>query len=563
MLCDVSTSVTSAIGLLPLGDARAARLVPQDALVRLHRAHQRGDRRLPQGARLQGRQRGDRQATPASPTSRGYTDYGRVWREFRDQVEDELHPRATVIVLGDARTNGRDPRADVFAQIAAKAGRTFWLNPEPRLYWNYGDSVIAAYEQHCEAFECWTTAQLEDFVKALARPMRPLGPVPGATSPGSPLPMGDRQFCHPALRRGGPPAGPVGHARPRPGAGHPPRRRGRRAVGPATRRSAAGLSAGAVPRRRAAPALRRGRVRAGDEARRHARAGRARTAADAADGLYDTLSTTSPWRPGCRSRMGADRRELAAVFAGGVVGAVLRARVARRAAPPGRRLAVGDVRDQRRRHLRARPSGHAPCRSDYPPSGLLPPPAGDRLLRCTSPRSRPSSSRSSPLADGGPTGRSRPAYAVASVAAGAVAVWAGHPPGPWDAGAGVSLAGARRRGVARRRWARSARLLARPLPLFAADGGPASPWGTLAREPQRGARARGRRRGRGVEATRSQPGREPGFLGAYTTFSTWMLESHREAEEGRVGARGREPRRPASSSGWPWRRWAARSGRRW
>ncbi len=100
----------------------------------------------------------------------GYTDYGRVWSEFLVQVEDDLHPRATVIVLGDARTNGRDPRADIFAQIASRAGRTFWLNPEPRLYWNYGDSVIAAYEQHCTAFECWTTAQLEDFVRALARP---------------------------------------------------------------------------------------------------------------------------------------------------------------------------------------------------------------------------------------------------------------------------------------------------------------------------------------------------------------------------------------------------------
>jgi hypothetical protein len=101
----------------------------------------------------------------------GYTDYGRVWSEFLVLLEDELHPRATVIVLGDARTNGRDPRADVFAQIAARAGRTFWLNPEPRLYWNYGDSVIAAYEQHCTAFECWTTAQLEDFVRALTRPV--------------------------------------------------------------------------------------------------------------------------------------------------------------------------------------------------------------------------------------------------------------------------------------------------------------------------------------------------------------------------------------------------------
>ncbi len=101
----------------------------------------------------------------------GYTDYGRVWREFLHDVEDDLHPRATVIVLGDARTNGRPPRDDIFAQIAERAGRTFWLNPEPRLYWNYGDSVIAAYENHCTAFECWTTSQLEDFVKALTRPV--------------------------------------------------------------------------------------------------------------------------------------------------------------------------------------------------------------------------------------------------------------------------------------------------------------------------------------------------------------------------------------------------------
>src|SRR6202163_2152410 len=44
----------------------------------------------------------------------GYTDYGRVWSELLALVEEDLNPRATVIVLGDARTNGRDPRADVF-----------------------------------------------------------------------------------------------------------------------------------------------------------------------------------------------------------------------------------------------------------------------------------------------------------------------------------------------------------------------------------------------------------------------------------------------------------------
>jgi uncharacterized protein with von Willebrand factor type A (vWA) domain len=99
----------------------------------------------------------------------GYTDYGRVWTEFLTLIEDDLNPRATVIVLGDARTNGRPARDDVFAAITERAGRTFWLNPEPRLYWNYGDSVIAAYERHCLAFECWRTDQLEEFVKILSR----------------------------------------------------------------------------------------------------------------------------------------------------------------------------------------------------------------------------------------------------------------------------------------------------------------------------------------------------------------------------------------------------------
>jgi uncharacterized protein with von Willebrand factor type A (vWA) domain len=99
----------------------------------------------------------------------GYTDYGRVWLEFLEQIVDDLGPRSTVIVLGDARTNGREPHAEVFAQITARAGRTFWLNPEPRLYWNYGDSVMAAYERHTTAaFECWTTRHLEGFVNVVA-----------------------------------------------------------------------------------------------------------------------------------------------------------------------------------------------------------------------------------------------------------------------------------------------------------------------------------------------------------------------------------------------------------
>ncbi|CAN5585058.1 VWA domain-containing protein [soil metagenome] len=99
----------------------------------------------------------------------GYTDYGRVWLEFGEMIADDLGPRSTVIVLGDARTNGREPHATTFGDISERSGRTFWLNPEPKLYWNYGDSVMAAYEPFCDgAFECWTTKHLEEFVNVIA-----------------------------------------------------------------------------------------------------------------------------------------------------------------------------------------------------------------------------------------------------------------------------------------------------------------------------------------------------------------------------------------------------------
>ncbi len=169
VLCDVSTSVTSAsVFFLSVLHALHDSFRRMRSFVFIERISEVTDifEHEREFSAVSERISGDAGVADIS----GYTDYGRVWSEFLVQVEDDLHPRATVIVLGDARTNGRDPRADIFARIAARAGRTFWLNPEPRLYWNYGDSVIAAYEQHCTAFECWTTAQLEDFVRALARP---------------------------------------------------------------------------------------------------------------------------------------------------------------------------------------------------------------------------------------------------------------------------------------------------------------------------------------------------------------------------------------------------------
>ncbi len=41
----------------------------------------------------------------------------------------------------------------------------YWLNPEPRSYWNTGDSVVGQYGQYCDGvFECRNLRQLQQFV---------------------------------------------------------------------------------------------------------------------------------------------------------------------------------------------------------------------------------------------------------------------------------------------------------------------------------------------------------------------------------------------------------------
>jgi uncharacterized protein len=167
LLCDVSTSVTSAsVFFLSVLHALHDAFRKLRSFVFVERISEVTD--------LFARERSFAAVSRAITTHAGvadvsgYTDYGRVWLEFLAEVVDDLGPRSTVIVLGDARTNGREPHAAAFGQVARRAGRTFWINPEPELYWNYGDSVMSAYEPFCDGvYECWSTRQLEAFVNAL------------------------------------------------------------------------------------------------------------------------------------------------------------------------------------------------------------------------------------------------------------------------------------------------------------------------------------------------------------------------------------------------------------
>src|SRR5688572_29567860 len=149
VLCDVSTSVTSAsVFFLSVLHALHDQFRKLRSFVFVERISEVTDvfRQERSFAAVSRRIATDAGVADVS----GYTDYGRVWVEFLDKVVDDLDPRSTVIVLGDARTNGREPHAQVFGHVAARAGRTLWINPEPRLYWNYGDSVMSAYEPFCD-----------------------------------------------------------------------------------------------------------------------------------------------------------------------------------------------------------------------------------------------------------------------------------------------------------------------------------------------------------------------------------------------------------------------------
>lgn len=60
----------------------------------------------------------------------GSSDYGSSLVDFEKDFMSALTPQTTVIVLGDARSNNLDPRADVLRRVSERSKRLVWLNPE-------------------------------------------------------------------------------------------------------------------------------------------------------------------------------------------------------------------------------------------------------------------------------------------------------------------------------------------------------------------------------------------------------------------------------------------------
>ncbi len=98
----------------------------------------------------------------------GHSDYGHALEVFHDRHLAEVTSKTSVILLGDARNNYHATQNWVLKELRQKARRVYWLNPEPRGYWDTGDSVVSEYGIHCDGvYECRNLRQLERFVTAV------------------------------------------------------------------------------------------------------------------------------------------------------------------------------------------------------------------------------------------------------------------------------------------------------------------------------------------------------------------------------------------------------------
>ena len=100
----------------------------------------------------------------------GSTDYGGALSELERLTLNDIDHRTTVLILGDARSNYGDPGDRALRRIHNRARRVLWLNPEPRTFWNSGDSEMQKLGACCDRVEpCRTLRHLEHVISEIAR----------------------------------------------------------------------------------------------------------------------------------------------------------------------------------------------------------------------------------------------------------------------------------------------------------------------------------------------------------------------------------------------------------
>lgn len=72
----------------------------------------------------------------------GHSDYGHAFGVFWERYNRDIGPKTTVLVLGDARNNYHASQSWILKEVQHRARKVYWLDPEPRAYWDTGDSIV-------------------------------------------------------------------------------------------------------------------------------------------------------------------------------------------------------------------------------------------------------------------------------------------------------------------------------------------------------------------------------------------------------------------------------------
>ncbi len=103
----------------------------------------------------------------------GSSAYGASLEDFERIAMREINHQTTVLILGDARGNRTEARADLLRDIADRSKQVIWLNPEHPMAWGTGDSDMPRYRPYCRlATHCATLDQLERVIEDLLRAER-------------------------------------------------------------------------------------------------------------------------------------------------------------------------------------------------------------------------------------------------------------------------------------------------------------------------------------------------------------------------------------------------------
>ncbi|MQY26536.1 hypothetical protein NRB56_21070 [Nocardia sp. RB56] len=97
----------------------------------------------------------------------GHSDYGSALKGFAADFPEAVTSRSSLLILGDARTNYRDPALGTLEQLVDTAKHAYWLNPEAEKMWGTGDSAAKRYARVIEMHECRSARQLTSVVSRL------------------------------------------------------------------------------------------------------------------------------------------------------------------------------------------------------------------------------------------------------------------------------------------------------------------------------------------------------------------------------------------------------------